>query len=149
MRHGIDTSFLVAAELAEHPQHPAARHLIAKLVTAGDRFALCPQVLAEFIHVSTDPRRFQRALATDNARDLAARWWMAREVDAVFPGAASTQQFLDWLRVHQLGRKRLLDTFLAATYLHAGVTSILTLNAQDFGVFGCFQCVNPAGQPTS
>ena len=144
MIHGIDTSFLVAAELKEHGDHAVARSLMGRLVSQGDHLALAPQVLAEFIHVSTDPRRFQSPLDIHQARDLAAKWWTAREVEQVLPNAAATQQFLDWMSAHRLGRKRLLDTLLAATYLHAGVTSILTLNGADFNVFGSFQCLRPS-----
>ena len=50
-------------------------------------------------------------------------------------------RFHRWMRDHQLGRKRVLDTLLAATYRAAGVTSLLTLNASDFTVFGEFACV--------
>jgi hypothetical protein len=42
-----------------------------------------------------------------------------------------------------LGRKRLLDTLLAATYHQAGVQSLLTTNPGDFVVFGVFTCVTP------
>ena len=147
MTHGIDTSFLVAAELKEHAHHAAARSLMARLVSQGDHLALAPQVLAEFIHVSTDPRRFQSPLDMNQARDLATKWWTAREVEQAFPDVAATQRFLDWMSAHQLGRKRLLDTLLAATYLHAGVTSILTLNGADFSIFGSFQCRHPAHPP--
>jgi hypothetical protein len=38
-----------------------------------------------------------------------------------------------------------LDTLLAATYLRAGVLSLLTTNPSDFGVFGVFTCITPAG----
>ena len=41
----------------------------------------------------------------------------------------------------QLGRKRVLDTLLAATYRAADVTSILSLNATDFTVFDKLACV--------
>jgi toxin-antitoxin system PIN domain toxin len=145
VRYGIDTGFLVAAELAEHPEHKAARALITKLISSGERFALAPQVLAEFIHVATDARRFERPLTTDVARNLAEQWWTAREMEAIFPNGVAMKQFLDWLQEHRLGRKRLLDTLLAATYFQAGVTSLLTLNARDFTIFGCFNCVSPVG----
>ena len=42
-----------------------------------------------------------------------------------------------------LGRKRLLDTLLAATYWQAGIQSLLTTNPADFGVFGTFRCITP------
>src|SRR5437870_1335451 len=121
MTHGLDTGFLVAAEMAEHAEHVAARDTFARLLAAGDLIAIAPQVLAEFIHVATDPRRFAQPLAMSAARQLAEQWWMAREVVPVFPDAAATQRFLAWLQQFALGRKRLLDTLLAATYLQAGV----------------------------
>jgi hypothetical protein len=42
-----------------------------------------------------------------------------------------------------LGRKRILDTLLAATYWSAGIQSLLTTNAGDFAVLGGFQCISP------
>jgi predicted nucleic acid-binding protein len=145
--HGLDTSFLVAVELTEHPSHAAARLLMTNLIARGERLGLAPQVLAEFIHISTDPRRFQRPLDIVRAREFARQWWTAREVDMVFPTAAATEQFLEWMVTHQLGRKRLLDTLLAATYLHASIYSVLTLNSSDFRIFG-FLCLDPADAPT-
>jgi len=53
MIHGLDTGFLVAAEVTEHADHSAARQLLAQLVGTGDRIAIAPQVLAEFIHCIT------------------------------------------------------------------------------------------------
>ena len=58
MRHGLDTSFLVAVEVACHPEHAAARAVAESLRRSGDRFVIAPQVVAEFVHVVTDPRRF-------------------------------------------------------------------------------------------
>ncbi|HEX5219474.1 MAG TPA: hypothetical protein VFZ59_07890 [Verrucomicrobiae bacterium] len=42
------------------------------------------------------------------------------------------------LQEHKLGRKRLLDTMLASTMQGSGITSVLTLNRDDFRVFGGF-----------
>lgn len=58
MTHGLDTSFLVATEVTGHPDHVAARTLASSLRNQGDRFALAPQALAEFVHIVTDPKRF-------------------------------------------------------------------------------------------
>lgn len=65
MTHGIDTGFLVAAEVAEHPDHQTARLKLQSFRSSGDRFALVPQVLAEFVHVVTDPKRFMLPLTMD------------------------------------------------------------------------------------
>lgn len=143
MIYGIDTGFLVAAEVIEHPLHSAARIKLTTLTTGGDQFALAPQVLAEFVHIVTDGKRFGRPLSMIEAVDLAQRWWTAREVVAVFPGKDSVAHFFDWMRQYALGRKRLLDTLLAATFQEAGVSYVLTTNAADFSTFGCFHCVTP------
>jgi predicted nucleic acid-binding protein len=143
MIHGLDTGFLVAAEVAEHAEHTDARATLARLLGAGDRIGLAPQVLAEFIHIVTDPRRFTHPLDMGAARQVAQQWWTAGDVVLVFPDDAATRQFLDWLKQFSLGRKRLLDTLLAATYLQAGIRSLLTTNPGDFGVFGAFVCITP------
>jgi hypothetical protein len=36
MIHGLDTGFLVAAEVLEHTEHVAARVTLARLLAAGD-----------------------------------------------------------------------------------------------------------------
>ena len=86
MNHGIDTGFLVAAEVLEHVNHQSARAKLTEIVAAGDGFVMAPQVLAEFIHVVTDPRRFAAPLSMDEARDLAQKWWTAHEVTHIVPG---------------------------------------------------------------
>jgi predicted nucleic acid-binding protein len=148
MIHGLDTGFFVAAEVAEHGEHTAARHTLTRLLSAGDRVAIAPQVLAEFIHIVTDPRRFTHPLDMATASALAERWWTATNVVQVFPDAAATSQFLAWLQQLSLGRKRLLDMLLAATYRQAGIQSLLTTNAADFAVFGTFACITPKSTAT-
>lgn len=138
MIHGIDTSFIVAAELASHPRHADARELLRSLSQGGDQFAIAPPVLAEFVHIVTDPRRCTNPLAMDIAVDRAELLWNAAETVQVLASASAMTQFFAWMRQHRLGRKRLLDTQLAATFYAAGISSILTLNRSDFDLFGCF-----------
>jgi predicted nucleic acid-binding protein len=145
MIHGLDTGFLVAAEVLEHAEHAAARDTLTRLLATGDLIVIAPQVLAEFIHIVTDPRRFAHPLTMTAAHRLAEQWWTAREVVRGFPDDAATRQFLDWLQRFALGRKRLLDTLLAATYGQAGIRSLLTTNPADFSIFGMFTCITPAG----
>ena len=144
MTHGIDTGFLVALEISSHDAHKSARLELDKIMHANDRLALAPQVLLEFIHVATDAKRFQSPLSMTEAREIADRWWTAREVDQVYPDSASVRQFFAWVEKHHFGRKRLLDTLLAATYRNAGINSLVTTNAKDFGVLGGFTCIVPA-----
>ena len=145
MIHGLDTGMLVALEHSEHSDHGAAQQTVARLIAAGDLAALAPQVLAEFMHVVTDTRRFVSPLDMAATNQLADRWWTAKEVVHVFPDDAATHQYLTWVKQFSLGRKRLLDTLLAATYHQAGIRSLLTTNPADFAVFGVFTCITPSG----
>jgi len=143
MIHGLDTGYLVAAELAEHADHAAARQKMAGLLATADRFAIAPQVVTEFIHVATDRRRLAQPLDLSAAIQIAEQWWTSSEVVQVYPDAHTMSQLFNWLRAFSLGRKRLLDTLLAATYLQAGIHSLLTTNPADFAIFGVFSCVTP------
>ena len=133
---GLDTSFLVAVAVREHPLHAAAWAVFDRDVRGrAGSVALAPQVLTEFVHVVTDARRFQRPLSTDEALAVADRWWTARETRQVEQGPDAVALFFDWMARHRLGRKRLLDTLLAATYVAAGVRRIATSDWRDFAVF--------------
>ncbi len=138
MIHGCDTSFLVAVEVSSHAEHAGCRSLLQKLLKAEDQFALAPQVLAEFIHVVTDAKRFSSPLTMEQAIERAEIWWNAAEAVHIFPTAESTLMFLGWLEERALGRKRLLDTMLASTMQGSGISSVLTLNRDDFKGFGGF-----------
>ena len=141
--HGIDTTFLVQIELKEADGHRAAKDwLAAQLDAHQPGLALAPQVLTEFIHVVTDSRRFEWPLSMEDALGRAQLWWEAVEVKPVFPNEESMRLSLQWLRDYRLGRKRLLDTDLAATYHTHGVSSLLTLNRADFEVFEVFKFVD-------
>lgn len=83
---GVDTSFIVAFEIKEHRLHRAARSFADN--RAEEVFALAPQVLAEFIHVVTDVRRFEHALPMREAIECATAWWEATEVAQLFPEMA-------------------------------------------------------------
>jgi len=147
MLRGVDTTFLVELEVIEADVHePALTYLQHEVFDRGVRLALSPQVLTEFVHIVTDPRRFERPLPMHEALARAEFWWRAEEVRQVFAGPDATALFLEWMARHRLGRKRILDTYLAATYWTAGVGSIISSNVRDFSVFGCFAIVRPDGR---
>jgi len=143
MISGVDTTFLVEVEVVESPRHaPARKFLEDSILGRENTLALAPQVLSEFVHVVTDNRRFARPLGIEEALARAELWWRAKEVKQVFPGPEAADLFLEWMRHFRIGRKRLLDTQLAATYWAAGIKTIVSSNVRDFAVFG-FDVVTP------
>jgi predicted nucleic acid-binding protein len=94
VRHGLDTSFLVAVEVACHKDHEVARRVMKSLRQKDDRFALAPQVLAEFVHIVTDPKRFSSPLTIELALGRAEAWWNSKEVDWALPDESTVAWFL-------------------------------------------------------
>ena len=148
MTHGVDTSFMLAVEIVEHAHHIEASRLLGELLARGDRVAIAPQVLAEFVHVVTDVRRFQRPFSMEIALNKSEPWWNAAEADEVVPTDVAIALFIVGCGAISLGANAYLTHCLQRHNRAAGVTSILTLNAMEFTVFERVVVRATAGTPT-
>lgn len=66
---------------------------------------MAPQVLTEFVHLITEPRRFERPLSVAEATERANRWWNGAETNRVYPKDSSVELFSRWML--ELSRVRL------------------------------------------
>lgn len=135
---GLDTTFLIECDLRETKNHTKARAELKRFLQA-DELCVTGQILTEYVHVVTDPRRFAEPLDISEAIERSAYWGNAQEIRLVFPNEKTTDYFHDWMKDYRLGRKRVLDTMLAATYYSNGVTDLLTSNVRDFEIFEVFK----------
>ena len=135
MTYGLDTTFLVQLGVAEHSDHDTAVVLRDKLIADGHDFALAPQVISEYLHIVTDPRRFESPAVMADALEQTRLWWNAAQMRQVRPEDSAVVIFHDWMAKHSLGRRRILDTLLAVTYRCAGITAIISSNARDYRPF--------------
>lgn len=141
---GVDTDVLVHWAMSGARHHAAVRRFIEReLSGAARQLGLTPQVLNEFLHVCTDPRRFDRPLPTGGAIDVVRSLWDGRETARVLPAPTVVHRTLELLETLGLGRKRILDTALAATFEAAGVKRIATFNGPDFRAFPFLRVVDP------
>lgn len=140
---GLDTSFLVGLTIREYPAHSACLELFETGIRGKESSAaICSQVMGEFAHVVTDPRRFSQPLEMGDALEICNQWWHAGECRIVEPTQHSFPLFIDWMQRHRLGRKRVLDTLLAANYHSAGIKQIATTDWRDFRIFSVFDIVH-------
>ena len=136
---GLDTNVLVARVIPDHANHQWVSQRLTELTADGRNFAVSSVILSEFLHVVTDSNRFEKPLTIEEALKWAGFWSRSREVKLLKMDAVAHLQWLKWLEANKLGRKRLIDTLIAATWHTAGVTEIWSLNPADFRVFGVFE----------
>jgi len=140
---GLDCNILVQLALADHPANAATVAAVQAETQGGGRLAVPSLVATEFLHVVTDQRRFAPPLTMVEALDWIEDFLANPAVNLLEPDAASVRQTLQWMRQFSLGRKRVLDTHLAAVLHTAGVRRLLTSNPGDFTVFGVIEAVTP------
>ena len=109
----------------------------------GEKLVFPPLVATEFLHVVTDERRFARPLTMKEAVEWLEEFLQNAAVGVIQPTTASIDQTLTWMRQYNLGRKRILDTHLAAILHSGGVARLLTSNPADFAIFSAVQVVTP------
>jgi predicted nucleic acid-binding protein len=138
----VDTDVLVSWAVAGADRHAAARTLLEReIARRGQRLGITAQVIYELIHVVTDRRRFSEPLTMEEALDLAEGLWIAPETERISAPPMVLARATELLRRQGLGRKRILDTALAATLENAGVGRLATWNTRDFELFDFLELV--------
>jgi predicted nucleic acid-binding protein len=140
---GLDCNILVQLALQDHPANSATVTAVKAEVQRGSFLVVSPLVINEFLHVVTDEKRFSPPLTMKEALDWIEGFISNSAVKVQDTTAASSHQTLQWMRKFNLGRKRILDTYLAALLHAAGVKRLLTSNPGDFALFGVFEIVSP------
>ncbi len=136
---GIDTTWLIDLEVKESPRHAGARRLFESWRTERNSLLyVYHHVFLEFLHVVTDPLRFEKPLSSGQAIERIWFWTSEERIRVLYPTEASLKRCLLWLTAFRLGRKRLLDTQMAAVYAEEGITRLWTADPNDFTVFGIF-----------
>lgn len=140
---GLDCNILVQLAFADHPANTRTIIAVQAEVKKGEKLILPSLVISEFLHVSTDARRFVPPLTMTEALTWIDDLLHNQTISILEPSPASTNQALQWMRQFNLGRKRILDTQLAAVMHVNGVNRLLTSNPGDFHIFGVFEIVSP------
>jgi len=138
---GLDCNILVQLAFADHPAHAKTLAAVQNETQAGVKLVFPSLVINEFLHVSTDDKRFAPPLSMSDALDWVEELLKNPAVSLVEPNQTTMDQTIRWMRQFKLGRKRILDTHLAATLYTSGVDRLLTANPADFMIFGVLKIV--------
>jgi predicted nucleic acid-binding protein len=140
---GLDCNILVQLAFADHEANLKTVAAVRTETQKGETLLFPSLVVAEFLHVATDARRFAPPLTMAEALDWIEEFLKNPAVSLLEPSQASMDQTLRWMRQFNLGRKRILDTQLAAALHSNGVRRLLISNPSDFAVFSVLETVTP------
>ena len=144
MKRGVDTNVLIYAHIPSFEHHSKVHRFLSAQLKASDvTLVLTPGVLHEWVHIVTDPRRFQPPIPMAEALAVARSYLNRSNIGLLSPDEGSVLLAFEMLEQHSLGRKRIADTLMAATLLRHGVREILTCNPKDFAPFEGLTAVDP------
>ena len=115
---GVDANVLICSAIESMPEHSKVFSFFERRILRGElNCAVTFPVLLEFIHITTDAKRFKPPLTLEGSLIIVEQYWNASDWRRLFPQPNTGTRALDLLRRYRLGRKRLLDTYFAATLL--------------------------------
>lgn len=140
---GLDCNILAQLAIAGHPANAKTVSFVESEAAKGTRLVFPSLVVNEFLHVATDARRFSPPLTMSEALNWTEDFLKNPMVGLLESTKESVNQTLLWMRQFNLGRKRILDTHLAAVLHTAGVKRLLTSNPADFAIFRDLEIITP------
>ena len=141
---GVDSNVLIYSAVESMPEHRKVLSFFESRVLTGElNCAVSFPVLLEFIHITTDAKRFKPALTVEESIGIAAQYWNASDWQRLLPKSTTGARVFELLKKHKLGRNRLLDTYLAAMLLENGITALITCNTDDFAIFEEIRLIDP------
>jgi predicted nucleic acid-binding protein len=117
VRRSLDTNVLVYTHMPAMPDHATVhRFLEAQLPDPAVTLVVTAQILHEFVHVVTDPRRFEPPVPMAEAMAIARLYLHRTNVACVVTDAACVHEAFALLERHALGRNRIAIRSLPPRY---------------------------------
>lgn len=133
----IDSNILVYAINMSSPKHEVAQEFLQAHL---GKMAIAQQNILETLRVLTHTK-FSSPMTSEDAADAVERITSTAQV--IFPAYQTIDVAQALIQKYQLKGDAVLDAYLAATALTAGITSIATDNVKDFAKFEQLKVVNP------
>jgi len=139
----LDTNILVYAVETDNPLHKRATALMDRANTGELAICLSPQIMGELYSTITNPRKIRKACPLDEAVDIVKSLWESDTILKIYPKQETLDLTLDLVKRYQLKSLDFFDAQIVATMVDNGVTTIYTVNENDFAIFKEIKAVNP------
>jgi len=142
--YAIDANILVYAFNLDSPLNPKAHAFLREKVLTGSINACLPyQSLYEFYSIITNPRRVEKPLPTDRAREIIETYMRAKNIPKIYPRKSNLRNVIGLLSNHDIAGHELFDVVFVATLLDNSVDGVITRNAKHFARFEFLNVLNP------
>lgn len=141
--NSLDTNILVYAVNKDCIEHPRAKEVYEKMLSAPSDWIFSDQILFEFYRALRNPKIFEFPLTHRKALDQIC---FLRETSGVLHCAYDSKFWDRFLKTFQSASPssvQIFDHVLATTLLAHGVKTFFTRNTKDFKAFGFKTLVNP------
>lgn len=139
----LDTNLIVYAINKDSPYHARATALMEAIGEGKLETCLSLQVLGEFYATATNPKKIEKTLTPEEAVMVIEGLLRTDTILKLYPKQETLKLTLDLVKRYQLKSLDFFDAQIVATMLDNGVTTIYTVNEQDFAVFEEIKAVNP------
>jgi len=139
----LDTNLIVYATNKDSPYHAKASALMEAIGKGKLETCLSLQVLGEFYATATNPKKIEKALTPEEAVLVIEGLLRTDTILKLYPKESTLRLTLDLVNHYQLKSLDFFDAQIVATMLDNGITTIYTVNEQDFAIFEEIKAVNP------
>lgn len=137
----IDANVLLYAYHPRAAQHERCRTWVEAEFASGSAVGIAWATIVAFLRISTNPRVFERPLATAEAEAVVSSWLAVPSVSPVDPGERYWEILCDLLHRAQVTGPLVTDAALAALAIEHGAT--LCTTDRDFARFPRLRTFNP------
>jgi uncharacterized protein len=139
----IDANLLLYAYHPQSNQHEASRAWLENIFSGSELVRFAWLTIWAFLRISTNPRAFERPLATTEAEAAVASWLSQPQVGILEPGERHWDILQELMRNGQTVGPLIMDAVLASIAIEHGV--ILHTTDRDFSRFPGLKWTNPLG----
>lgn len=139
----VDANLLLYAYHPQSNQHEASRAWLENILSGSELVRFAWLTIWAFLRISTNPRAFERPLATTEAEAAVASWLSQPQVGILEPGERHWDILQELMRNGQTVGPLIMDAVLASIAIEHG--AILHTTDRDFSRFPGLKWTNPLG----
>lgn len=139
----IDSNILIYASNEDSEYQPQALEVMHKVLAREIQACTAYQSLYEFYAVITNPKRVEKPISLQQARETIERYMRARNIRKIYPVKTNLKNVLKLLKKYEVSKQNIFDLVLVATMMDNKVTGIYTRNEAHFNQFDFLEVVNP------